>query len=67
MLITTRQKRLHISTEDMTLTYNDETLNINVSDDKILGVQVDDHLLFSTCKEDNVKHMAAFKNKRLFK
>ena len=46
MLITTRQKRLHISTEDMTLTYNDETLN-NISDDKILGVQVDDHLLFS--------------------
>ena len=46
MLITTRQKRLHISTEDMTLTYNDETLH-NISDDKILGVQVDDHLLFS--------------------
>ena len=33
------------STEDMTLTYNDEILN-NISDDKILGVQVDDHLLF---------------------
>ena len=46
MLITTRQKWLHISTEDMALTYNDETLN-NISDDKILGVQVDDHLLFS--------------------
>ena len=46
MLITTRQKRLHISTEDMALTYNDETLN-NISDDKILGVQVDDHLLLS--------------------
>ena len=46
MLITTRQKRLHISTEFMTLTYNDETLN-NISDDKILGVQTDDHLLFS--------------------
>ena len=30
----------------MTLTYNDETLN-NISDDKILGVQVDAHLLFS--------------------
>ena len=47
MLITTRQKWLHITTEDMTLTYNDETLN-NISDDKILGVQVDDHLLFSS-------------------
>ena len=30
----------------MTLTYNNETLN-NLFDDKILGVQVDDHLLFS--------------------
>ena len=46
MLITTRQKRLHITTEDMSLTYNYEILN-NISDDKILGVQVDDHLLFS--------------------
>ena len=45
MLITTRQKQLHITTEDMTLTHNDETLS-NISDDKILGVQVD-HLLFS--------------------
>ena len=46
MLITTRQKRVHITKEDMTLTYNHEILN-DISEDKILGVQVDDHLLFS--------------------
>ena len=73
MLLTTRQKRLHITTADMTLTYNDETLN-NISDDKILGVQVDDHVLFSNHIDKiarkidaRVKHLAAFKNKRLFK
>ena len=46
MLITTRQKRVHITKEDMTLTYNHVMLNF-ISEDKILGVQVDDHLLFS--------------------
>ena len=46
MLITTRQKRIHITKEDMTLTYNHVILN-DISEDKILGVQVDDHLLFS--------------------
>ena len=46
MLITTRQKRVHITKEDMTLTYNHVILN-DISEDKILGVQVDDHLLFS--------------------
>ena len=30
----------------MTLTYNHEIVN-DISEDKILGVQVDDHLLFS--------------------
>ena len=47
MLITTRQKRLHITKEEIELTYNQQKLN-HISEDKILGVQVDDHLLFSS-------------------
>ena len=42
----------------MTLTYNNETLN-NISDDKILGVQVDDHLLFSNHIDKTARKVAS--------
>ena len=58
MLITTRQKRVHITKEDMTLTYNHEIVN-DISEDKILGVQVDDHLLFSYHIDKTAKKMTS--------
>ena len=58
MLITTRQKRLHITKEEIELTYNRQTLN-HISEDKILGVQVDDHLLFSSHIDKTAKKITS--------
>ena len=58
MLITTRQKRLHITKEEIELTYNQQTLN-HISEDKILGVQVDDHLLFSSHIDKTAKKITS--------
>ena len=46
MLITTKQKRIHINIEELSLKYDNERLNV-ISGDKILGVYVDNNLTFS--------------------
>ena len=69
MLITTKQRRIHLSIEELSLNYNDEQLNV-ISDDKILGVYVDNNLIFSghiKIKKDNLKYMATFKNQKVLK
>ena len=58
MLITTRQKPLHITKEEIELTYNQQTLN-HISEDKILGVQVDDHLFFSSHIDKTAKKITS--------
>ena len=46
MLITTKQRRIHLNIEELSLNYNDEQLNI-ISGDKILDVYVDNNIAFS--------------------
>ena len=46
MLITTRQKRLHINENILSLSYNDVELQITTGD-KILGVNIDENLVWN--------------------
>ena len=46
MLITTRQKRLHINENILSLSYNDVELQITTGD-KILGVNIDENLIWN--------------------
>ena len=46
MLITTRQKRLHINENILSLSYNDLELQITTGD-KILGVNIDENLIWN--------------------
>ena len=52
MLITTNQKRQRLPSASLNLKYMDETLKM-ISNDKILGIFVDNNLLWS----DHVKHI----------
>ena len=52
MLVTTNQKRQRLNSASLQLNYLDESLNMT-SSDKILGVFVDNNLIWS----DHVKHI----------
>ena len=52
MLVTTNQKRQRLNNDNLDLNFNNESLNM-VSNDKILGVFVDNNLTWS----DHIKHL----------
>ena len=52
MLVTTYQKRQRLTNDQFDLTYNKESLNM-ISNDKILGVFVDNNLTWS----NHIKHL----------
>ena len=52
MLVTTNQKRQRLSNDNLDLKFNNETLNM-ISNDKILGVFVDNNLTWS----DHIKYL----------
>ena len=52
MLVTTYQKRQRLTNDHLDLTYNKESLNM-ISNDKILGVFVDNNLTWS----NHIKHL----------
>ena len=69
MLITTKQKRIHLDIDELSLNYENTKLN-EISGDKILGVHVDNCLTFTDhigniAKKDYFKYMASFKNKTI--
>ena len=69
MLITTKQKRIHLDIDELSLNYENTKLN-EISGDKILGVYVDNCLTFTghidnIAKKDYFKYMASFKNKTI--
>ena len=53
MLVTTNQKRARLNNDKFDLKFNNEYLNM-ISNDKILGVFVDNNLTWS----DHIKHLA---------
>ena len=62
MLITTRQKRLHINENILSLSYNDVELQITTGD-KILGVNIDENLIWNNhyqfvCKKSIFLYLA---------
>ena len=52
MLVTTKQKRQGLNTDNLDLNFNNESLNM-ISNDKILGVYVDNNLTWT----DHIKHL----------
>ena len=58
MLITTKQRRIHLNIEELSLNYNDEQLNV-ISGDKILGVYVDNNLAFSGHIDNTAKKITS--------
>ena len=52
MVVTTNQKRQRLNNDHLALNFNNESLNI-ISNDKILGVFVDNNLTWS----DHIKHL----------
>ena len=46
MIITTRQKRMHINENILSLSYNDVELQVTTGD-KILGVNIDENLIWN--------------------
>ena len=52
MVVTTNKKRQRLSNDQLDLNFNNESLNI-ISNDKILGVFVDNNLTWS----DHIKHL----------
>ena len=58
MLITTKQRRIHLNIEELSLNYNDEQLNI-ISGDKILDVYVDNNLAFSGHIDNTAKKITS--------
>ena len=66
MLVTTYQKRQRLTNDHLDLTYNKESLNM-ISNDKILGVFVDNNLTWSNhikhlTKKNCIKYLASIKN-----
>ena len=53
MVATTNQKRQRLNNDHLDLNFNNESLNI-ISNDKILGIFVDNNLTWS----DHIKHLA---------
>ena len=58
MLITTKQRRIHLNIEGLSFNYNDEQLNV-ISGDKILGVYVDNNPAFSGHIDNTAKRITS--------
>ena len=56
MLITTRQKRLHINKNILSLSYNDVELQITTGD-KILTVNIDENLIWNNHYQFTLQEM----------
>lgn len=78
MIITTRQKRMHIDENILSLTYNDIDLNVTTCD-KILGVHIDSNLTWNDhfnfiCKKissymwllSRIRHYIKYEHKVMF-
>ena len=59
MIITTRQKRLHLDENIFTLSYNDTELQITTGD-KILGVNIDENLTWNNHNSYVGKYLPTF-------
>ena len=69
MLITTRQKRLHINENILSLSYNDVELQITTGD-KILGVNIDENLIWNNHYQfwllSRISHFLSTEHKLLY-